>query len=190
MCCPPLYSQNTLGARQRRRDLTGRRLNTTAKIIESHKNKTQANHYGSKHITRTFTHRHTRTAGPPLRADPAVPPTAPCWRASRTNWASLRREQWRPEAVLLSRRRGGGRLPVVSPCRSFWERCHTRANPPPPTPRSSHRPAPGFRARVQRSGKERRSYDRAAGPAVVDELILAAVQTSGEPGPLTSGLPP
>lgn len=63
MCCPPLYSQDTLGAGQRQRDLTGRRLNTKAKIIESHKNKTQANHYGSKHITHThtFTHMDYRT---------------------------------------------------------------------------------------------------------------------------------
>ena len=61
-----------------------------------------------------------------------MPPTAQCWRVSRTNWASLRREQRRPEAVLLSRRRGGGRLPVVSRCRSFWEWCHTRTNRRPP----------------------------------------------------------
>lgn len=131
MCCPPLYSQDTLGARQRQRDLTARRLNTKAKIIESHKNKTQANHYGSKHIA------HKRTTGPPLRADLAMPPTAQHWRVSRINWASLRREQWKPEAVLLSRRRGGGSLPVVSPCRSFWEWCHTRTNPPILTPASS-----------------------------------------------------
>ena len=73
MCCPPLYSQETQGARQRRRILTGRRLNTKSKIIESHENKTQANYYGSKHITSTHTFTHT-DQGPPLRADPAMPP--------------------------------------------------------------------------------------------------------------------
>ncbi|CAB1440148.1 unnamed protein product [Pleuronectes platessa] len=83
----------------------------------------------------------------------------------------LRRERRRPEAVLLSRRRGGGRLPVVSPCRSFWEWCYTRNKPP-----SSHRPAPGSRAGVQRSGEEQRSYGGAAGLAVMDELILANIQ--------------
>lgn len=56
----------------------------------------------------------------------------------------------------------------------------TLTNLPPP---SSHQPATWFRARVQRSKKERHSYDRAAGLAVMDELILAAVQTRGEPGP-------
>lgn len=84
--------------------------------------------------------------------------------------------------MLLSRRRGGGRLPVVSRCRSFWERCHTRTNPPPP-PSSSHQPASGFKARVQRSRKERHSYGRAAGLAVADELILDGVQRRGEPEP-------
>lgn len=77
------------------------------KIIESHANKTPANHHGSKHIAHVFTQ--TRTAGPPRRADPAASPTAQSWRVSRTNWASLHREQWRPEVVPLSRRRGGRR---------------------------------------------------------------------------------
>ena len=173
-----LYSQDTLGARQRH--LTARRLNAEAKIIESH---TQKKHKLIIVAPNTsHTHTHSRTAGPPLRADLAMPPTAQCWRVSRTNWASLRREQRRPEAVLLSRRRGGGRLPVVSRCRSFWERCHTRTNrPPPPPPLSSHQPASGFRARVHGSRKERHSYDQAAGLAVLDELILDGVQRRGEP---------
>lgn len=98
----------------------------------------------------------------------------------------LRREQWRPEAVLLSRRRGGGRMPVVSRCRSFWEWCHTHRNPHPHT---SQLLGSGLCAEVE---KEQHSYDQAAGFAVMDELTLATIQTRGELGPwarpLTFGL--
>lgn len=128
MSCPPLYSQDALGARQRRKDLTARRLNATAKIIESHKNKTQAHHYGSKH---TYIHTHGLQDHPGELTWPCPLPLSAGVCPEQTG--PLRREQWRPEAVLLSRRRGGGRLPVVSPCRSFWERCHTRTHPGPHT---------------------------------------------------------
>lgn len=145
--------------------LQARRLSTKAKIIESQQNKTQANHSGSKHITHIFTQ--TLTTGPPLRADLAVPPTAQCWRVSRTNWASLHREQWRPEVVLLSRRRGGGGLPVVSPCWSFRERCHTHLLPPRPPP-SSHQTsywvqAPGAWVRKRMALLRQSSWTRCHG---------------------------
>lgn len=113
-------------------------LELKQKKIESHANKTPANHRGSKHIAHVFTQ--TRTAGPPRRADPAVPPTAQSWRVSRTNWASLHREQRRPEVMPLSRRRGGGALPVVSRCQSFQERRH-----PPKTFRQPHSSFHGIR---------------------------------------------
>ncbi|KAG8006911.1 hypothetical protein GBF38_022977 [Nibea albiflora] len=116
-----------------------------------------------------------------------MPPTAQRWRVSRINWASLRGEQWRPEAVLLSRRRGGGSLPVVSPCRSFWERRHTCTK----APQSSHQPAPG----VQGPGCRGREKN---GTLTTEQLDSVSRMSSSWPeskpeasqAPLTSELSP
>lgn len=72
-------------------------------------------------------HSYALTTRPPLRADLAVPPLPPSLSAGvrPEQTEPLRREQWRPKAVLLCRRRGGGGLPVVSRRWCFWEGCHT-----------------------------------------------------------------
>lgn len=118
-------------------------------------------------------HSHGFTGRPPLRADLAVlpPPQTLSTGMRPEQTGPLRREQWRPKAVLLRRRRGGGRLPVVSPRCCFWEYCHTNPHPQHP---------PGSDGEV---ALERHSYDQAAGGTVMDELILADVQKRGEPDP-------
>lgn len=119
---------------------------------------------------------HTQTIGPPLRVDLTMPPLLSAGvRPDQTG--PLCREHRRAEAVLLSRRREGGRLPVVSPCRSFWEWCHTHTNPHPHT---SLLLGSWHHAEVE---KEQHSHDWAAGLTVTDELILANIQARGESDP-------
>lgn len=109
---------------------------------------------------------------------------------SRTNWASLHREQWRPEAAPLSGRHGGGMLPVVSQRQSFRERRHTHKLSR--QPHSSSRGICGFRhtntppPSRQSRGQEKKGAPTIAqqAPAVMDELILAAVHATGRPEPL------
>ncbi|AWP19025.1 Hypothetical protein SMAX5B_020802 [Scophthalmus maximus] len=81
----------------------------------------------------------------------------------------------------LASAEGAAGLPVVSPRWSFWEWRHTHTKPSPHTSQLR-----GFRAQRGGSRKERPSCDRAAGLAVMDELILARVQTRGEPDPMSS----
>lgn len=121
-------------------------------------------------------HTHTQTIGPPLRADLAMPPLLSAG-VCPDQTGPLRREHWKAEAVLLSRRRGGGRLPVVSLCWSFWEWCHTHTNPHPHT---SLLLSLGHHAEVE---QDQHSYNWAAGLIVMDELILAKIQTRREPDP-------
>lgn len=82
---------------------------------------------------------------------------------------------------------------MVSPRRSFWEWCHTHTKLPLSSSSSSSYPdtsqllGSGQGAEVE---KEQHSYEPAAGLAVMDELILANIQTPKRARPLTSELPP
>ena len=173
-----LYSQDTLGARQRH--LTARRLNAEAKIIESHTQK--------KHrliiVAPNTSHTHTHTLG--LQDHP----WELTWPCPLPLSAGVCPEQTGP----LSVGNRGGLRPCCLAGAEGAAGCQwsvaagasgngvTLALTPPP-PSSSHQPASGFKARVQRSRKERHSYGRAAGLAVADELTLDGVQRRGEPEP-------
>ena len=170
MFCPPLHSQDTAKDRQRQRDLTARRLNTKAKIIESHKNKTQANHFGSKHIAHAHTFTHTDYKTTPE----SWPGYAPC----RSVLACVQNK------LGLSIGNSGGLRPCCLAGAEGAAGCQWSVAAgasgnaftltPAPHPHTSRLlgPEPG-------AGFEKQT----AGFAVMDELILAAVQTRGEPGP-------
>lgn len=132
----------------------------------------------------TYSHKHGLRDHPGELTRPC-PPAPRSWRVSRTNWASLYREQWRPQAAPRSRRHGGGTLPVVSQRQGFREPRHARKLSR--QPHNSSRRIRGFRPThpppSRSRGQEKNGAPTIAqqAHAVTDELILAAVHATGRP---------
>lgn len=165
-----------------REDLTSWGLKTKAKAIESHQNKTRANHFGFRRIAHT--HRHAYTHADDRTTPESWPSPAPYCSAlacvqnklglSVGNCGGLR-----PECLAGAEGAAGCQWSVLAVASGNGVML-TPTQTPPPRPHIGRLLSSGPGAEVE---EEPQSYERAAGLAVMDELTLAKVQTRGEPGP-------
>lgn len=153
------------GVWQRQREiLRPESLKPKQKITESHKNKTQANHRGSKHIAHTFARMDYKT-------------TPESWPGLAPNRSALACVQ---NKLGLSVGNSGGLRPRCLAGAEGAAGCQWSVPGGASGNRVTDAPPHGV---VEEVKEEQHSYDQAAGSTVMDELILAGVQTRGEPDP-------